>query len=64
MDLFVLILFRAVFLNDEVVDDEVLALHRVLAHVIFEELLHLIVLMEGHLLQSDVRTNEAGKLIW
>ena len=30
------ILFGAVFLDDEVVDDEVLALHRVLAHIVFQ----------------------------
>ena len=29
-------LLRSVFLDDEVVDDEVLALHGVLAHVVFQ----------------------------
>ena len=44
------ILFGAVFLDDKVVDDEVLALHGVLAHVVLQEFLHLVGLVEGDLL--------------
>ena len=34
--LFIIIVFWFVFLDDEVVDDEVLALHRILAHIVFQ----------------------------
>jgi hypothetical protein len=57
-------LLWTVFLNDKVVDDEVLTLHRVLAHIIFQQLLYLVILVEGYLLQADIRTYEAGKLLW
>ena len=40
--LFILVFFWSVFLDDEVIDDEVLALHRVLSHIIFQKLLHLV----------------------
>ena len=48
--LFVFFFVRTVFLNHQVVDDEVLALHGVLTHVILKELLHLVGLMKGDLL--------------
>ena len=57
------IFFRPVFLYDEVLDDEVLALHGVFAHVILQELLHLVGLVEGDLLKAHVGPNEGGKLL-
>ena len=59
----ILFLLRAVFLNDEVVNNEVLTLHGVLTHIILKEFLHLVVLMEGYLLQTDVRTDKASELL-
>lgn len=52
-----------VFLDDEVVDDEVLTLHGILSHIVFEELLHLIVLVEGHLFEAHVRSDEVDELV-
>ncbi len=45
-----LVFMRHVFLHHKIVDDEVLTLHGVLAHVVFEQLLHLVVLVQGDLL--------------
>ena len=42
------VFLRQVFLNDEVVDDEVLALHRLLAHVVLQELGNLVDLVQGY----------------
>ena len=61
--LIIFFLLRTVFLNDEVVNDEVLTLHRVLSHIILQEFLHLVVLMEGDLLQTDVRTYKTCELL-
>ena len=61
--LFIVVVFGLVFLDNEVVDDEVLTFHRVLAHIVFQKLLHLVVLMQGDLFQSHVRTYEARKLL-
>ena len=52
-----------VFLYHEVVDDEVLAVHGVLAHVVFQQLRHLIALVECHLVQSDVGSDEVDELL-
>ena len=41
-----------IFLHNKVVDDEVLSLHGVLAHVVFEELLHLVGLVQRNLVAS------------
>ena len=46
------------------VDDECLSLHGVFAHVVFEELLHLVLLSECHLLKSYIRTDESSELVW
>ena len=59
----VFLFLRSVFLDNQVVDDEVLALHGVLAHVVLQEFLHLVGLMERDLFQADVRTDEACKLL-
>ena len=61
--LFLSYFFRPIFLDYQVVDDEVLALHGVLTHVVLQEFLHLVSLVEGYLFQSDVGTNEACKFI-
>ena len=58
-----LFLLGSVFLDDEVVDDEVLALHGILAHIVLQKLLHLVGLVERHLLQADVGADEAGELL-
>lgn len=57
------VFLRQVLLNDEVVDDEVLALHRVLAHVVFQELGNLVVLVQGNLFEAHIRTDEMGEFI-
>ena len=44
-----------VFFHHKIVDNEVLALHGVLAHVVFEELLHLVGLVQG---RSEEHTSE------
>ena len=62
-EVFFLFFFRTVFLYDEVVYDEVLALGRVLTHIVFQEFGHLVVLVERHQLQTDVRTDETGKFV-
>lgn len=54
----------SVFLDNQVVDDEVLALHGVLSHIVLQEFLHLVCLMERDLFQSDIRTDKASKLLW
>ena len=61
--LFLSYFFRPIFLDYQVVDDEVLALHGVLTHVVLQEFLHLVGLMERDLFQADVRTNKACKLL-
>ena len=43
------LLFRQVFLYDKVVYNEVLTLHCVITHVVFQKLLHLIVFVKGDL---------------
>lgn len=57
------VFLRQVLLNDEVVDDEVLAFHRVLAHVVFQELGNLVVLVQGNLFEAHIRTDEMGEFI-
>ena len=43
---FLFIIFGYVFFDDKVVDDEVLALHGVLAHVVFQKFRHLVALAQ------------------
>ena len=57
------VFLRQVLLNDEVVDDEVLALHRVLAHVVFQELGNLVVLVQRNQFEAHIRTHEIGEII-
>ena len=57
------VFLRQVLLYDEVVDDEVLAFHRVLAHVVFQELGNLVVLVQGNLFEAQIRTDEMGDFI-
>jgi hypothetical protein len=61
--LVIFLFFRAVFLYYQVIDDKVLTLHRVFTHIIFQQLLHLIVLVERHLFQTDIRADKACELI-
>ncbi len=58
------ILFYEVFLHHEVVDDEVLSVGGVVAHIELEEALHLVVLMQRDLLETYVCANEASELLW
>ncbi len=55
--------FREVFFYHEVVYDEVLSFGCVLAHVVFEELLHLVRFVERHLFEAHLRTDEIGELV-
>ena len=59
-----LVFILNILLNHQVVDDEVLTFHRILTHIILQEFLHLVGLMERNLLQSHIRTDEVGKLLW
>ena len=58
------IFLRNILLNHQVIDDEVLTFHRILTHIILQELLHLVGLVQRYLLQSHIRTDEMGKLFW
>ena len=60
---FLFIIFGYVFFDDKVVDDEVLALHGVLAHVVFQKFRHLVALAQCHLLQAYVGTDEVLELV-
>ena len=51
-----------VFFHHKIVDNEVLTFHGVLAHVVFEELLHLVGLVQSDLFESHFGTDEVGKL--
>ena len=55
--------FRQVFLYYKIVYYEVLAFHGVLSHVVFQKFLHLVCLVQGHLLQSHLRTYEMCELL-
>ena len=55
--------FRQVLFDDEVVDDEVLALGGVLSHVVLQQLLYLVGLVECYLLEAYVWSDEAGELV-
>ena len=52
-----------ILLNHQIVDDEVLALHGILSHIVFQKLLNLVVLMQRNLLQTHIRTYEMSKLL-
>ena len=54
---------RQVFLDDKIVYDKVLSLHGVLPHVVFEKLLHLVVLVKRHLFETYVWTDEIHRAI-
>ena len=56
-------LFRTVFLYHQVVYDEVLSLGRILAHIILQELLHLVGLVQSNLLEAHVGADEVDKLV-
>ena len=58
------VFLRNILLNHQVIDDEVLTFHRILTHIILQEFLHLVGLVERNLLQSHIRTDEVGKLLW
>ena len=59
----VLFVFGQVFFDDEVVDDEVLAFGSVLAHIVFEEFLHLVFLSQRDLFEAYVGAYESGELV-
>ena len=56
-------LLRFILLYDEVVDDEVLALHRVLSHIEFEEVHHGVVLAQGDALETHLLADEVLELV-
>ena len=56
------IFLRLVFFYDQIVYDEILSLHSVLAHVVFEQLFHLVCLAKRDSLQTDVLPNEMLEL--
>ena len=59
-----LILFVCLVLFDnKVVDDEVLAFHCVLAHVVGEQILDLVVLVQLNALQTHVGAYEVAELV-
>ena len=60
---FLLVQVCDVFLYHQIVDDESLTFHRILAHIVFQEFLHLVVLVKRHLFQSHIRTDEVGKFV-
>ena len=49
--------------NYQIVDDKVLALHGVLAHVERQHLLHGVLLAQGHAVESHIRTDEVLELL-
>ena len=55
------VFLRNILFYHQIFDDEVLALHRVLTHIIFQQLLHLIGFMQRNLLQPHVGTDEMGE---
>ena len=57
------VFLRNILFYHQIFDDEVLALHRVLTHIIFQQLLHLIGFMQRNLLQPHVGTDEMGEFI-
>ena len=57
------LLLGKVFFHNKVVDDEILPFHRVFAHVVFQERLHLVALVERHLFQSDIWADEMAELV-
>ena len=57
------VFLRNILFYHQIFDDEVLALHRILTHIIFQQLLHLIGFMQRNLLQSHVGTDEMGEFI-
>ena len=63
-DSFELLLFAGlVLLNYQVVNDEVLAFHCVLAHILGEQFLYLVVLVQLDALETHVGADEVAELI-
>lgn len=56
-------IIRDVFLHHEVVDDEVLSFHGVLAHVELQQFLHGVGLAQGDLFQTHVLADEVLELV-
>ena len=57
------LLFRSILLHNKVVDDKVLSLHSVLAHVESKEFLYKVVLAERYLFESDFGTDKVLEFI-
>ena len=54
---------RNILFNHQIFDDEILAFHRILTHIIFQQFLHLMGFMQRNLLQPHIGTDEMGEFI-
>ena len=61
--LFINVFFRAVFLNHQIIDNKVLALHSVLTHVVLQQLSYLVGFVQRYLLQTHVGTDKTCEFI-
>ena len=55
--------FWYILFNDKVIDDEVLTFHRILTHLVFQKLCHLVGLVQRYLFQSHIWTDEMNEFI-
>ena len=62
--LFLFVLVYYIFFNQKVINNEVLTLHCVLSHEVYQELLHLICLVKSYLFEAHFGANKVRKLIW
>ena len=53
-----------ILLHSEVIDNEILSIRRVLAHVERQHVFHRLMVVDGHGVQSDVRPDEVFELVW
>ena len=58
-----LLFLRTVFLHHEIIDDKVLSFGGILTHVVGQQFLHLVGLMQGDLFETNIRADKPGKLI-
>ena len=56
-------LIGQVFFDNKVVDNKLLALHRIFTHIIFEQSAYLVAFVQRHLLQTDLGADKMLKLI-
>ena len=52
-----------IFLDNQIVNDETLTLHGVLAHIVFQEGIDIVALVECYRFQAHIGTDEMFKLI-